>query len=89
MKSISGALALAILLAVVGPGIDIPNHSSEAAQADMRLVEDGEARRLELEARAKCDRLGSINTAVIVDRDGTTHCADKRGRILKQAAAKH
>lgn len=89
MKSIGGALAIAILLAVVGPGIDIPNHSSEAAQADARLVEDGEARRLEIEARAKCDRLGSINTAVIVDRDGTTHCADKRGRILKQTATNH
>lgn len=85
MKAITGACLLVLLLAVVGPAIDIPNHSSEAAQADARLVEDGEARRLELEARQKCDRLGSINSAVIVDRDGTTHCADKRGRRLKDS----
>ena len=57
MKSISGALAIAILLAVVGPGIDIPNHSSEAARLMRALSKTVKRAWLELEARAKCDRL--------------------------------
>lgn len=78
LQAIAGTLGLAFILGVFGPTLDSRAYNDYGAAAASDT--EGEAARLDAEARRYCGAAPKDNSGWIQLQDGVIVCTDKRGR---------